>query len=126
MLEILNLKEAEKWTEENLYEADLYLFPLEVAVKNGLLVEIDKGYYAVRETECNGCTWVIDSVRKLTDEEMKANNLCLRYRYSEHVTEKPDGYQGVTEMNAGFDLPENKKPSVTRQPGKNIPRSRSL
>ncbi|MDD3361539.1 MAG: hypothetical protein PHW34_07700 [Hespellia sp.] len=51
MLKILNLEEAKKWSNENLYEADSYLFPLEEAVKCGLLMEIDKEHFAITETE---------------------------------------------------------------------------
>ena len=41
MLQILNLEEAKEWSEKNLYESDLYLFPLNVAVKKGLLMGIE-------------------------------------------------------------------------------------
>ena len=104
MLQILNLQEAKEWSERNLYEADSYLFPLEVAVKRGLLMEIDKEHFAVVETEYCGCTWVLDEIRKLTDEEMTENNLYCRYRYKEHVTESPKDYYGAMMHNAGFNL----------------------
>ena len=51
MTKILNLEEAKAWSEKNLYDADCYMFPLSVAVKRGLLIEIDKEHFAV--TECN-------------------------------------------------------------------------
>ncbi|MBQ4521629.1 MAG: hypothetical protein IJA10_01585 [Lachnospiraceae bacterium] len=104
MLQILNLEEAKVWSEKNLYEADCYLFPLSVAVKKGLLMEIDKEHFAVVETTSFGCTWVLDEIIKLTDEEMKENDLYCRYRYKAHVTEHPKGYNGAMEMNAGFNL----------------------
>lgn len=104
MLQILNLEEAKEWSEKNLYESDSYLFPLSVAVKRGLLMEIDKEHFAVVETEYNDCTWVLDEIRKLTDEEMEENNLYCRYRYKEHVTKVPEGYKGATAHDAGFNL----------------------
>ena len=103
-MKILNLEEAKKWSEKNLYNADCYMFPLSVAVKNGLLMEIDNEHFAIVETENFGCTWVLDEIRKLSDEEMKENDLYCRYRFKAHVTEKPNNYHGVTEMNGGFNL----------------------
>lgn len=104
MLQILNLEEAKAWSEENLYEADCYLFPLNVAVKRGLLMEIDKEHFAIVETTNFGCTWVLDEIRKLSDQEMKENNLYCRYRYKAHVTECPKGYEGTRQLCAGFNL----------------------
>ena len=104
MLHILNLEEAKEWSEKNLYNADCFLFPLSVAVKRGLLKEIDKEHFAVVETENYGVTWVLDEIRRLSDEEMKENNLYCRYRYKEHVAKCPDGYIGAREMDAGFNL----------------------
>ena len=104
MLQILNLKEAKAWCEKNLYEADSFLYPLTVAVKRGLLLRIDEAHYAVVETEQNGCTWVLDEIRKLSDEEMKENDLYCRYRFKAHVTEHPEGYNGAMDINAGFNL----------------------
>lgn len=104
MYKILNLEEAKEWSEKNLYEADSYMFPLNVAVKNGLLKEIDKEHFAVVEFENFGCTWVLDEVQELTDEEMKENNLWCRYRYKAHVIKAPEGYSGMTNINAGFNL----------------------
>lgn len=51
MSKILNLKEAKAWCEKNLYEADSYMFPLSVAVKSGLLREIDKEHFEVVESK---------------------------------------------------------------------------
>ena len=104
MLQILNLEEAKEWSEKNLYESHSYLFPLNVAVKKGLLMEIDKEHFAVVETESNGFTWMLDGIRKLSDEEMKENDLYCRYRYKEHLVNVPDGYIGATEHDAGFNL----------------------
>lgn len=104
MLQILNLEEAKTWSEKNLYDADCYLFPLEKAVKNGLLMEIDKEHFAVVETTNFGCTWVLDEIRKLSDKEMKENDLYCRYRFKAHVTEYPEGYNGAMEMDAGFNI----------------------
>lgn len=104
MLQILNLEEAKEWSETNLYEADSYLFPLNVAVKRGLLMEIDKEHFAIVETECNDCTWVLDEIRKLSDEEMKEKDLYCRYRYKEHVIDAPQDYQGARYISAGFNL----------------------
>lgn len=104
MLQILNYQEAKDWTEKNLYDADCFLYPVQVAVKNGLLIEIDTEHFAVVETTNFGCTWVLDEIRKLSDEEMKENDLYCRYRYKAHVTEHPDCYMGAMEVNAGFNL----------------------
>lgn len=104
MLQILNLKEAKEWAEKNLYNSDCYLFPLLAAVENGLLMEIDKEHFAVVETKSSCCTWVLDKIWKLTDEEMKEQDLYCRYRYIEHVVKAPEGYQGAMEIKAGFNL----------------------
>lgn len=104
ILVILNTQEAKEWVEKNLYEADLYLLPLERAVNTGLLIPIDNGYYVVKETVTNQCTWEIEEVRKLTAEEMAENNLYLPYRFTARVTECPDNYEGAREISAGFDL----------------------
>ena len=103
-MKILNLEEAKEWSEKNLYDADCYLFPLEKAIKNELLLVIDKEHFAIVETTCFGCTWVIDEIKKLSDKEMKENDLYCRYRYKAHVTEHPEGYNGAMEINAGFNL----------------------
>lgn len=104
MLQILNLEEAKAWSEKNLYEADSFMFPLDVAVKRGLLMEIDKEHFAVVETEQNGCTFVIEEIWKLTDEEMKENNLYCRYRYKEKIVKHPEGYKGWMEHESGFNI----------------------
>ena len=104
MLQILNLEQAKQWSNENLYEADSFLFPLKVAVKNGLLIEIDKEHFAVAETESFGCIWKLDEIRKLSDEEMRTNDLSCRYRYKAHVIEHPQDYNGAMDINAGFNL----------------------
>ena len=104
MLQILNYQEAKEWTEKNLYNADCFLYPVKVAVKNGLLIEIDTEHFAVVETTSFGCTWVLDEIRKLTDKEMEENDLYCRYRYKAHVTEHPEDYNGAMEINAGFNL----------------------
>ena len=104
MLQILNLEEAKQWSNENLYEADSFLFPLNIAVKRGILKEIDKEHFAVAEIERFDCTWKLDEIRKLSDEEMKANDLYCRYRYKAHVIEHPQDYNGAMDINAGFNL----------------------
>ena len=75
MLQILNLAKAKAWSEKNLYEADSFLYPLKVAVNCGLLMEIDEEHFAVVETEHFGCTWVLDEIKRLSDEEMKELDL---------------------------------------------------
>ena len=104
MLQILNLSEAKQWSEKNLYEADSFMFPLAVAVKHGLLLAIDNEHFAVVETEQNGCTCIIERIWKLTDEEMKENDLYCRYRYKEKVVKCPANYKGWMEHEAGFNL----------------------
>ena len=68
MLQILNLAEAKTWSEKNLYEADSFLYPLKVAVNRGLLMEIDEEHFAVVETKHFGCTWVLDEIKRLSDD----------------------------------------------------------
>ena len=85
-------------------DADCFLYPVKVAVRNGLLIEIDTEHFAVVETTSFGCTWVLVEIRKLTDKEMAENDLYCRYRYKAHVTEHPEGYNGAMEINAGFNL----------------------
>ena len=63
MLQILNYMEAKEWSEKNLYDADCYMYPVQVAVKNELLIEMDKEHFAVVETTSFGCTWVLDPHR---------------------------------------------------------------
>lgn len=106
MLQILNLEEAKVWSEKNLYDADCYLFPLEKAVKNGLLMEIDKEHFAVVETENKetGCVWRLESIRKLSDEEMEENNLFCRYRFKAYVLHAPKDYKGILDIDAGFNI----------------------
>lgn len=104
MLQILNLQDAKEWSERNLYESDSFMFPLDVAVKRGLLLAIDEEHFAVAETEQNGCTCVIERIWKLTYEEMKENDLYCRYRYKEKIVKCPEDYQGWMEHEAGFNL----------------------
>lgn len=104
MLQILGREEAEKWCEKNLYEADCFINPMKIAVRNGLLIAVDDNQFAVAETECFGCTWVIDEIRRLTDEEMKEQDLHCRYCYKEHVISVPEKYSGAREIIAGFNL----------------------
>ena len=47
MKKILTINEAKEWYEKNLYEADSYMFPLDVAVRKGLLKEIDKEHFEI-------------------------------------------------------------------------------
>lgn len=126
MLKILNTEEAKRWSEENLYEADMFLSALDAAVKSGLLIEIDNGYFAVKETEWGGCTWVIDSIRRLSDKEMRDGNLFCRYRYTEHVIQKPEHYQGEMENDAGFNLPGYGNTPSRQRTQKTVTRGRSL
>ena len=51
MSKILNLKEAKEWCEKNLYEADSFMFPLDVAVRRWLLKEIDKEHFEIVESK---------------------------------------------------------------------------
>lgn len=106
MLQILTLEEAKKWSEQNLYEADSFLYPLAVAVKKGLLMEIDKEHFAVVETENKetGCIWKLEEIRRLSDEEMEENNLFCRYRFKAYVLQAPQDYKGIMNINAGFNL----------------------
>ena len=104
MLIILNLKEAKEWCNRNLYDADCYLFPLEKAVHSGRLMEIDKEHFAIVETDHFGFKWVLDEIRRLSDDEMERSNLYCRYRYREHLVDIPAGYCGATEHHAGFNI----------------------
>lgn len=51
MKKTLNVEEAEKWAEKNLYESDSFMFPLDVAVRRGLLKKVGKGLYEVAGDE---------------------------------------------------------------------------
>lgn len=105
MITVLSKYDAQKWAEKNLYEADSYLFPLNVAIKHGLLIKINEDNYAVSESEFdNGCTWKIDKVWRLSDEEMQAHDLYYRYRYKAHVTNCPSQYNGCRAICAGIKL----------------------
>lgn len=99
---ILTVEEAKKWAQENLYEADSYLSPLKVVVKKGLLIPIDGEHFAVREVVTEHCTWIVDSIRRLTDEEMTEQELYHRYRYIAHAENFRDDYHGVKEVNCGI------------------------
>lgn len=104
MLHILNLEEAIQWCKTNLHEAHCYLSPLSVSINHGLLMEVDSTHFAIVETESFDCTWKLDKIWKLTDEEMKANDLYCQYRYKEHVVKCPKGYDGLMKIEAGFNL----------------------
>lgn len=90
----------------------LKIITLEDMKKDGIVADphthmkIDDTHFAVIITEnpVSGCRWMLDSIRRLTDEEMKAENLYCRYRYKEHVISAPEGYDGETEIDAGFNL----------------------
>ena len=102
MINILDLNEAKEWAEKNLFEADSFLFPLNVAVKNGLLLNIDDEHFAVKEVETKFCTWVVDSITRLSDEEMKKAELYHRYRYKAHAENCVPGYEGIREIDCGI------------------------
>ena len=102
MMQILTLAEATEWVKENLYEADSFLFPLNAAVKKGLLVPIDGQRFAVREVVTDVCTWVVDSITKLSDEEMAEHGLWCRYRYHAHAENYAADYQGIKILHCGI------------------------
>lgn len=105
LFDILNHKEATKWSNDNGYKIDCKnTTPIDLAVKSGALIEIDKEYFAttIAKNEKTDTTWILDEIWKLTDEEMKENDLYFRYRYKAHVVECPDEYDGVKAINAGF------------------------
>ena len=101
-MQILTLTEAKEWADKNLFEADSFLFPLDVAVKNGLLVPIDGQRFAVREVVTDVCTWVVDSITRLTDEEMAEHDLWCRYRYHAHAENYDASYQGMKTLSCGI------------------------
>lgn len=49
-----------------------------------------------------GCTWVVDDVYDLSDEEMEIRGLRYKTRYKAHAVETPDGYMGITELDAAL------------------------
>lgn len=51
MKKTLNVEEAEKWAERNLYESGSFMFPLDVAVRRGLLKKVGKGRYEIAGDE---------------------------------------------------------------------------
>ena len=87
-----------------------HLFVALLTQEDGLIgkliekMEIDKEHFAVVETEQNRCTFVIEEIWKLTDEEMKENNLYCRYRYKEKIVKHPEGYKGWMEHESGFNI----------------------
>lgn len=108
MLIVLNTQEAKEWSEKNIYEADSLMDPLAVAVKRNLLMPVNDSYFVVVNTEYNGVTWVMDRVWRLTDKEMKEQDLYCRYRYEEHATDYPVGYRGSKVTKAGFNIDERR------------------
>lgn len=112
MIQLLNLKEAKDWAEKNLMDADNYMFPVNIAVKRGLLKAINENTFAVVDYEQNGCVWHLDEVRRLSNKEMEEQDLYCRYRYRAHVTKAPEGYKGATTICAGFMVDEETEVGV--------------
>lgn len=104
MLSILNLEQAKEWCKENLYECDSYMFPLDVAIKNNLLIKINDNHFAIKETTNENGTWVIDEIIQLSDEEMKEKDLYYKYRFKAHITNYTLDYDGIKTIHAGFNI----------------------
>lgn len=104
MLNILNLEQAKEWCKENLYECDSYMFPLDVAINNNLLIKINDNNFVAKETTTDTCTWIVDEVIQLSDEQMKENDLYCRYRFKAHAINYPENYTGMKYINAGLTI----------------------
>ena len=102
MMQILTLAEAKEWVLKNLYEADSYLFPLDAAVKQGLLVPVDGQRFAVKRVVTDVCTWVVDGITRLTDEQMAEHDLYCRYRYHAHAEDYDASYKGSKYLSCGI------------------------
>ena len=48
------------------------------------------------------CTWIVDEVYDLPDEEVERLGLRYKTRYKAHAIETPDGYMGITELDAAL------------------------
>ncbi len=106
MIKIMDIEETKTYLRNNFFEYDSYILPIDAAVKAGIIVPVPdrKDRFIPLEYEINGVTWHLNSVRKLTDEEMKENDLYLRYRYESEVVKAPLRYGGITLVEAGFDI----------------------
>lgn len=76
----------------------------EQAMKDNKILQIDENHYLLIDYEENGVTWHVDSVRRLSDKEMKDHKFICRYRFKAHVTKAPEGYCGNTSVHAGIFL----------------------
>lgn len=52
--------------------------------------------------EAFGCKWIVDRVYEISEEYAKLHDLLYRIRYSAHVIEAPEGYQGFRRVDAAL------------------------
>ena len=52
--------------------------------------------------EAFGCKWIVDRVYEISEEYAKQHDLLYRIRYSAHVIEAPEGYQGFRKVDAAL------------------------
>lgn len=74
----------------------------EQAIKDNKIMKIESDQYALVDYQYNGVSWHMDSIRRLSDREMREHDLFCRYRYKAHVTHAPVGYNGTKYVNAGI------------------------
>ena len=110
MLSVMNMAETIEYLKKNLYEYDLYVLPIDAAVRLGSIipVPVSKGeaehFVPAESTDSTGMVWKVEYIRRLTDDEMKAENLHCRYRYKVSAVNAPENHEGASSINAGFNI----------------------
>lgn len=49
-----------------------------------------------------GCIWIVDDIYTVPKPDMEKYDLIYSTRYKAHVIEAPDGYLGITEIDAAL------------------------
>lgn len=83
-------------------EAEQMFGSVQQAIKGNKIMKIEADHYALVDYEYNGVSWHMDSIRRLSDKEMREHDLFCRYRYKAHVTQAPVGYCGTKYVHAGI------------------------
>ena len=71
---------------------------------NNKMVTNTNGDFVTKETTTDTCTWIVDEVIQLSDEQMKENDLYCRYRFKAHAINYPKNYTGMKYINAGLTI----------------------